>query len=77
MAVGASSFEHRQRRSEDSENQTMNIPTEVTVHPIVLLSVVDHFNRVGNRRVVGALLGSTHKNEVEALNSYAGSYSFV
>merc|ERR1711881_615250 len=35
----------------------------VIVHPLVLLSGVDHFNRVGNvsrnARVVGALLGST------------------
>merc|ERR1711881_169063 len=35
----------------------------VVVHPLVLLSGVDHFNRVGNvsrnARVVGALLGST------------------
>jgi len=35
----------------------------VVVHPLVLLSGVDHFNRIGNvsrnSRVVGALLGST------------------
>jgi len=35
----------------------------VVVHPLVLLSAVDHFNRIGNvsrnSRVVGALLGST------------------
>ena len=35
----------------------------VIVHPLVLLSGVDHFNRIGNvsrnSRVVGALLGST------------------
>lgn len=36
-------------------------PSNVVVHPLVLLSVVDHYNRVvaknKNRRVVGALLG--------------------
>jgi hypothetical protein len=36
---------------------------QTAVHPIVLLSVVDHFNRVCqknlNKRVVGALLGET------------------
>jgi hypothetical protein len=35
--------------------------TKVNVHPLVLLSVVDHFNRVNlktrNRRVIGAILG--------------------
>jgi 26S proteasome regulatory subunit N8 len=37
------------------------LPDKVVVHPLVLLSVVDHYNRVsGNKskaRVVGALLG--------------------
>lgn len=35
--------------------------TQVNVHPLVLLSIVDHFNRVNlkqrSKRVVGALLG--------------------
>lgn len=35
--------------------------TQASVHPLVLLSIVDHFNRVNlkqrNKRVVGALLG--------------------
>jgi hypothetical protein len=36
--------------------------THVNVHPMVLLSIVDHFNRVNlkqrSKRVVGALLGT-------------------
>lgn len=36
--------------------------TQTSVHPLVLLSIVDHFNRVNlkqrNKRVVGALLGT-------------------
>ena len=35
-------------------------PLDVVVHPIVLLSVVDHYNRVAkgtSKRVVGTLLG--------------------
>jgi 26S proteasome regulatory subunit N8 len=41
----------------------------VVVHPLVLLSVVDHFNRMGKignqNRVVGVLLGSwSTKNQV-------------
>lgn len=49
----------------------------VVVHPLVLLSVVDHFNRmksVGNaRRVVGLLLGSlSHTTgELDISNSFA------
>ena len=50
--------------------------TVVTVHPLVLLSVVDHFNRmskIGNqKRVVGILLGSwSAKNELDCSNSFA------
>lgn len=40
------------------------LPTAVVVHPLVLLSVVDHYNRVAKdsrRRVVGVLLGSTYQ----------------
>ncbi|XP_055353524.1 26S proteasome non-ATPase regulatory subunit 7-like [Paramacrobiotus metropolitanus] len=49
----------------------------VVVHPLVLLSVVDHFNRmknVGNaRRVVGLLLGSLNHTtgELDVSNSFA------
>ena len=50
------------------------MPTSVVVHPIVLLSVVDHYNRVAkdtNKRVVGCLLGTTWKGTVDATNSFA------
>lgn len=47
----------------------------VVVHPLVLLSVVDHFNRmkkVGNtKRVVGVLLGSTRNRILDISNSFA------
>ena len=49
---------------------------KVVVHPLVLLSVVDHFNRmkqVGNtRRVVGVLLGSLRSKVLDISNSFAG-----
>merc|ERR1712088_325632 len=50
--------------------------TVVTVHPLVLLSVVDHFNRmskIGNqKRVVGVLLGSwSSKTYLDISNSFA------
>ena len=48
---------------------TIPAPTAVDVHPLVLLSVVDHFNRmnaksVTPRRVVGLLLGTHVKDPV-------------
>jgi hypothetical protein len=49
---------------------------KVIVHPLVLLSIVDNYNRVArdtNKRVVGVLLGSTFKGTVDVTNSYAGT----
>ncbi|KAI8920651.1 maintenance of mitochondrial structure and function-domain-containing protein [Entophlyctis helioformis] len=53
---------------------TLNVPTNVVVHPLVLLSVVDHFNRVAKntkKRVVGVLLGQHVGDQVNVANSYA------
>jgi hypothetical protein len=47
---------------------------KVVVHPLVMLSVTDHYNRVAkgtSKRVVGALLGSTYKGRVDVVNSFA------
>ncbi|CAM9741887.1 unnamed protein product [Scytosiphon promiscuus] len=47
---------------------------EVVVHPLVLLSTVDHYNRVAKdskKRVVGVLLGSKYKGTVDVTNSFA------
>jgi 26S proteasome regulatory subunit N8 len=48
---------------------------KVVVHPLVLLSVVDHFNRMAKvgsqRRVVGILLGSWRKGVLDVSNSFA------
>jgi len=49
---------------------------KVVVHPLVLLSVVDHFNRMGkigsHKRVVGILLGSwSSKGVLDVSNSFA------
>lgn len=51
--------------------------SKVIVHPLVLLSVVDHFNRMGKignqRRVVGVLLGCWRsKGILDVSNSFAG-----
>lgn len=53
----------------------VQVPDKVVVHPLVLLSVVDHFHRVARdtrKRVVGVLLGSKGKGVVDVTNSYAG-----
>lgn len=48
---------------------------DVIVHPLVLLSVVDHYTRVAKdskKRVVGVLLGSKRRNgTVDITNSFA------
>lgn len=52
----------------------MPAPTSVVVHPLVLLSTVDHYNRVAKdtkKRVVGVLLGESYKGKVDVTNSYA------
>jgi len=50
------------------------VPELVVVHPLVLLSVVDNYNRVARdtkKRVVGVLLGEVKKDVVHVTNSYA------
>ena len=53
---------------------------KVVVHPLVLLSVVDHFNRMGKvgnvKRTVGVLLGANRQGILDVSNSYAGSFCF-
>ena len=56
---------------------TENPVKNVVVHPLVLLSVVDHFTRmskIGNqKRVVGVLLGGLRsKGVLDVSNSFAG-----
>ncbi len=54
--------------------QVSSKPIEkVIVHPLVLLSIVDNYNRVArDKRVVGVLLGSSFRGTVDVTNSYAG-----
>ncbi|RKP10676.1 maintenance of mitochondrial structure and function-domain-containing protein [Thamnocephalis sphaerospora] len=50
------------------------IPDKIVVHPVVLLSAVDHYNRVAKntkKRVVGVLLGQWHGKTVNVCNSFA------
>lgn len=46
----------------------------VVVHPLVLLSVVDHYTRAAKgtkKRAVGVLLGELHKGQLDVTNCYA------
>jgi 26S proteasome regulatory subunit N8 len=46
----------------------------LTVHPLVLLSAADHYNRVARgtrKRVVGVLLGTVSRGVIDATNSFA------
>ena len=50
-------------------------PEKVIVHPLVLLSVQDHYNRVAKdtkKRVVGVILGESYKGRIDCTNSFAG-----
>jgi 26S proteasome regulatory subunit N8 len=53
----------------------LNKIEKVVVHPLVLLSVVDHFNRMGkvgnSQRVLGLLLGSLKNKILDVSNSFA------
>ena len=63
-------------KSNDINKMNNNlIYNNVIIHPLVLLSVVDHFNRSEvddyNGRVCGILLGEIYKGKVDITNSYA------
>ena len=57
------------------EQVRASVPNIVVVHPTVLLSVVDHFNRIAKdtkKRVVGVLLGEYgHNGLLDVTNCYA------
>ena len=59
----------------------LNKIEKVVVHPLVLLSVVDHFNRMGkvgnSQRVVGLLLGSLKNKVLDVSNSFACESAFL
>merc|ERR1719234_414904 len=60
----------------DKMTVTEVVLDKVVVHPLVLLSVVDHFSRMGKignqKRVVGLLLGSwSSKGILDIANSFA------
>lgn len=57
-------------------NLVIQRPSNVIVHPLVLLSIVDHYRRAvvnTKERVVGVLLGNWNGQSVNITNSYAGT----
>jgi len=55
-------------------SSSLTTKIQVTVHPLVLLSVVDHYKRVAHgtrKRVVGVLLGEVIRENVDVTNSFA------
>ncbi|KAJ9098385.1 proteasome regulatory particle subunit [Naganishia cerealis] len=55
-------------------NELSFLTKKVTVSPLVLLSVVDHYNRVAKdskKRVVGVILGESNLDVIKVTNSYA------
>lgn len=63
--------------------ETLSLVTRnVSVAPLVLLSVVDHYNRTEaykskTKRVVGVLLGQNDGKNVRVSNSFAGEQHAV
>lgn len=49
----------------------MSLIEVVNVHPLTLLSVIDHHRRSHANKVVGALLGTTHHSSLSMTNSFA------
>ncbi|CUV07276.1 unnamed protein product [Cryptosporidium hominis] len=56
-------------------NSSLSNRKNIIIHPIVLLSIVDHYNRIAkgtSKRVVGTLLGELHDEDgIHVTNSYA------
>ncbi|CAN6607666.1 26S proteasome regulatory subunit Rpn8p [Trichomonascus vanleenenianus] len=56
------------------QTQSRAANKSVTVAPLVLLSVVDHYNRIAKdtkKRVVGVLLGDNSEDSIRVANSFA------
>lgn len=73
----SSSMSNPEEEVEEGEQTTLVKKLEVenvVIHPLVLLSAADHYNRVARgtrKRVVGVLLGSISKGTIDAANSFA------
>merc|ERR1712087_278287 len=66
------SEDKKEKEADEKEKKTNK--RDVVVHPIVLLSVVDHYNRVAKgttKRVVGTLLGEVTDFQLHVTNCFA------
>jgi len=61
----------------DSLQHASRTPTNVTIHPVALFSILDHYLRRSDNqdRVIGTLLGTRHETEVEVRSSFAVLHS--
>eukprot|EP00574_Skeletonema_japonicum_P007106 CAMPEP_0201726692 /NCGR_PEP_ID=MMETSP0593-20130828/10204_1 /ASSEMBLY_ACC=CAM_ASM_000672 /TAXON_ID=267983 /ORGANISM="Skeletonema japonicum, Strain CCMP2506" /LENGTH=358 /DNA_ID=CAMNT_0048218237 /DNA_START=19 /DNA_END=1095 /DNA_ORIENTATION=- len=74
MATTTKSSSSNDTAAASSPSSPLPDVTEVTIHPLVLLSATDHYHRVARgtrKRAVGVLLGSSSRGTVDATNSFA------
>jgi len=70
----ATPAEEKSESKADASTSKVAFYEKVVVHPLVLLSVVDHYHRTAKdtkKRVVGMLLGSVSQGVVDITNSFA------
>ncbi|TEB35754.1 eukaryotic translation initiation factor 3 [Coprinellus micaceus] len=67
---------HSQGASDPSQ-PAPRTPTSITIHPVALLSILDHYLRRtdSQERVIGTLLGVRNDNEIEVRSSFAVLHS--
>jgi 26S proteasome regulatory subunit N8 len=66
--------EEKDEKKEEEKEEKKDNKRTVVVHPIVLLSVVDHYSRVAKgttKRVVGTLLGEVNDLQLHITNCFA------
>lgn len=61
----------------DPSQPAPRTPTNITIHPVALFSILDHYLRRtdSQERVIGTLLGVRNENEVEVRSSFAVLHS--
>merc|ERR1712187_685644 len=74
--MGKKKDEKKDEKTEEADKKESEKKTkkDVVVHPIVLLGVVDHYNRVAKgttKRVVGTLLGEVNDFKLHVTNCFA------
>ncbi|KAF9464851.1 Mov34-domain-containing protein [Collybia nuda] len=78
MPLGpSSSAVHIQGNTTGAAPNTARTPTSVTIHPVALFSILDHYLRRTDAqdRVIGTLLGTRTETEVEVHSSFAVLHS--